>query len=458
MARRGHRGADLLRDARARPRRGRAVARRPQAPAGPRRADRGQGVVPDGARRTSCPTSTRRRGRRGQSAESFPASDPPAHERRRHHDPSHAPRTPARAPAACRSPTASRSPSPVTLADGTETELDHGHVVIAAITTCTNTSNPSVMLGAGLLARNAVERGLQVQAVGQDVARPGLEGRHRVLRAGRPDEYLERSASTSSATAARPASATPARCRRRSPTSSTPTTSRSSRCCRGNRNFEGRINPDVKMNYLASPPLCVAYALAGTMDIDLLDEPLGQDTDGKAVYLNDIWPSRRGGRAHDRGGRAVGHVPKTYDEVYDGDERWNSLEVPEGDRFAWDDDSTYVASRRSSTTCRASREPVERHRGRARARPARRLGHHRPHLAGRLDQEGLAGRAVPARARRRAQGLQLLRLAPRQPRGDDARHVRQHPPAQPDRAAEDRGRRHAQPARRRARCRSTTRR
>ena len=110
----------------------------------------------------------------------------------------------------------------------------------------------------------------------------------------------------------------------------------------GNRNFEGRINPDVKMNYLASPPLCVAYALAGTMDIDLLDEPLGDDTDGDRRLPQGHLALRRRGRAHGRARRPVGHVPSSYGEVFEGDERWNSLAVPEGDRFAWDDDSTYV--------------------------------------------------------------------------------------------------------------------
>jgi aconitate hydratase len=110
----------------------------------------------------------------------------------------------------------------------------------------------------------------------------------------------------------------------------------------GNRNFEGRINPDVKMNYLASPPLCVAYALAGTMDIDLLDEPLGQDEDGTDVYLKDIWPSA------DEVAKTVEDAVRSdmftssYGEVFEGDERWNALAVPEGDRYAWSDDSTYV--------------------------------------------------------------------------------------------------------------------
>ncbi|HET8952901.1 MAG TPA: aconitate hydratase AcnA, partial [Solirubrobacteraceae bacterium] len=110
----------------------------------------------------------------------------------------------------------------------------------------------------------------------------------------------------------------------------------------GNRNFEGRINPDVKMNYLASPPLSVAYALAGTMDIDLLDEPLGQDADGEDVYLKDIWPSAEEVAHTVEEAVQSDMFTKSYGEVFEGDERWNSLDVPEGDRFAWQDDSTYV--------------------------------------------------------------------------------------------------------------------
>ena len=155
-------------------------------------------------------------------------------------------------------------------------KLQHGAVVIAAITSCTNTSNPSVMLGAGLLARNAVAKGLTTQAVGQDSLAPGSRvvtdyldkaGLDRVARCARLQH--------SSATAARPASATAARCRMPSPTRSPRATSWSAAVLSGNRNFEGRVNPHVKANYLASPPLVVAYAIAGTTDIDLATEPLG---------------------------------------------------------------------------------------------------------------------------------------------------------------------------------------
>ena len=110
----------------------------------------------------------------------------------------------------------------------------------------------------------------------------------------------------------------------------------------GNRNFEGRINPDVKMNYLASPPLCVAYALAGTMDIDIVHEPLGQDEQGEDVYLRDIWPGEREVAETIEQAVQSDMFRKSYGEVFEGDERWNTLEVPTGDRFAWEADSTYV--------------------------------------------------------------------------------------------------------------------
>ena len=230
----------------------------------------------------------------------------------------------------------------VTLADGTETELDHGHVVIAAITSCTNTSNPSVMLGAGLLAKNAVERGLQAKPWVKTSLAPGSKVVTEYFERAGLTPYLEELGfhlvgygcttcignsgplpeEISDAVNAEDLAVVSVLC--------------------GNRNFEGRINPDVKMNYLASPPLCVAYALAGTMDIDLLDEPLGQDKDGADVYLKDIWPSTKDVAHTVEEAVQSDMFTSSYGEVFEGDERWNSLEVPEGERFAWADDSTYV--------------------------------------------------------------------------------------------------------------------
>ena len=209
----------------------------------------------------------------------------------------------------------------------------------------------------------------------------------------------------------------------------------------GNRNFEGRINPDVKMNYLASPPLVVAYALAGSMDVDLFNDPLGQDEDGNDVFLKDIWPTAE--EVEEVIATAITSEMFTtdYADVFAGDEQWQSLPTPEGDTFEWDAESTYVRKPPYFDGMPDEPEPVDRHRGRPGAAQARRLGHHRPHLPGRRDQEGLARGQVPRRARRRAARLQLLRLAPRQPRGDDPRHLRQHPAAQPA-GAGHRGRLH----------------
>ncbi len=235
-----------------------------------------------------------------------------------------------------------RSAVPVTLADGTETELEHGDVVIAAITSCTNTSNPAVMLGAGLLARNAVARGLQTKPWVKTSLAPGsLVVTEYLDRAGltEPLEQLGFNLVGYGCTTCIG--------------NSGPLPDEVSKVVNehdltvvsvlsGNRNFEGRINPDVKMNYLASPPLVVAYALAGTMDADIVNEPLGQDRDGVDVYLRDIWPSEH--EIADTIATAVKSdmFRSSYAHVYDGDERWRSLPVPTGDRFAWDPGSTYV--------------------------------------------------------------------------------------------------------------------
>jgi aconitate hydratase len=230
----------------------------------------------------------------------------------------------------------------VTLADGTETELDHGHVVIAAITSCTNTSNPSVMLGAGILARNAVQKGLKVKRWVKTSLAPGSKVVTEYLERAGLTEYLDELGFNlvgyGCTTCIGNSGPLPEEISDVVNAEDLAVVSVLS----GNRNFEGRINPDVRMNYLASPPLCVAYALAGTMDIDLYDEPLGEDEQSNPVYLKDIWPSE--GEVHHTIEEAVQSdmFRKSYEEVFDGDQRWNSLEVPTGELFAWDEDSTYV--------------------------------------------------------------------------------------------------------------------
>jgi len=277
-------------------------------------------------------------------ADTFPASDPTAAQdpsngegaREPHAQPVAAPEGMVAAPAL------THTEVPVTLADGTETQLDHGHVVIAAITSCTNTSNPSVMLGAGLLARNAVKRGLRTKPWVKTSLAPGSK----VV-----TEYYERAGLTGDldalgfnlvgygcTTCIGNSGPLPDEISKVVNDADLAVCSVLS----GNRNFEGRINPDVKMNYLASPPLVVAYALAGSMDVDLQNDPLGDDADGNPVYLRDIWPgAEEVARTIEQAVQSDMFV-KSYDGVYAGDERWRGLETPTGDRFAWDDSSTYV--------------------------------------------------------------------------------------------------------------------
>src|SRR5437660_1473768 len=208
----------------------------------------------------------------------------------------------------------------VTLADGTDTELDNGHVVIAAITSCTNTSNPSVMLGAGILARNAVQRGLRVKPWVKTSLAPGSKVVTEYLDRAGLTEYLEdlgfHLVGYGCTTCIGNSGPLPQEISDVVNDSDLSVVSVLS----GNRNFEGRINPDVKMNYLASPPLCVAYALAGTMDIDLYDEPLGEDQHGEPVFLKDVWPSAAEVADTVRDAVQSDMFRKSYGEVFDGDE------------------------------------------------------------------------------------------------------------------------------------------
>jgi len=271
--------------------------------------------------------------------ESFPASDPVS----THHlnGMGHEPNAHAHA-AAAQVAERKRTHAPVTLADGTETELDHGHVVIAAITSCTNTSNPSVMLGAGILARNAVQRGLRVKPWVKTSLAPGSKVVTEYLDRAGLTEYLEalgfNLVGYGCTTCIGNSGPLPEEISVLVNEADLAVVSVLS----GNRNFEGRINPDVKMNYLASPPLCVAYALAGTMDTDLYEEPLGEDDHGAPVFLKDIWPTAAEIAETVLEAVQSDMFRKSYAKVFDGDERWNSLEVPTGERFAWDEDSTYV--------------------------------------------------------------------------------------------------------------------
>ncbi len=271
--------------------------------------------------------------------ESFPASDPPAED---HDDERGRPR-PATHGGAVGTLEARRSDDAVevTLEDGSSFELDHGRVVIAAITSCTNTSNPSVMIGAGLLARNAVERGLERKPWVKTSLAPGSTVVTDYLERAGLNEYLDRLqfnlVGYGCTTCIGNSGPLPAAI-------SAAVEEKDLAVCAvlsGNRNFEGRINQDVKANYLASPPLVVAYALAGRMDLDLTSEPLGEDREGEPVYLRDIWPDP--GEIRDLVGSSIASemFTRNYGRVMEGDENWRAVEVPEGDRYTWPD-STYV--------------------------------------------------------------------------------------------------------------------
>ena len=230
----------------------------------------------------------------------------------------------------------------VTLEDGTTTQVDHGHVVIAAITSCTNTSNPFVMIGAALLAKKAVERGLNRKPWVKTTLAPGSKVVMDYYERAGLLPYLDKLGFNlvgyGCTTCIGNSGPLPPAISAAVNDSDLAVVSVLS----GNRNFEGRINPDVKMNYLASPPLVVAYALAGTMDIDLDTEPLGTDTEGKPVYLADIWPSPDEVATVVGSAVAAEMFTRDYADVFTGDDNWRNLEVPAGDTFTWDPSSTYV--------------------------------------------------------------------------------------------------------------------
>jgi len=231
--------------------------------------------------------------------------------------------------------------SKITLDDG-EHELTDGSVVIAAITSCTNTSNPAVMLGAGLLARNAAAKGLKAAPWVKTSLGPGsLVVTDYLEKAGVMDDlqklgfYVVGYGCTTCIGNSGPL---PDAVSQGIAANDLAVASVLS----GNRNFEGRVHPEVKMNYLASPPLVVAYAIAGTVDIDLTSEPLGKDQDGNPVYLRDIWPTNQ--EIGDFIAKTIGPemFAKNYADVFKGDTRWNTIESPDGDLYEWDEASTYI--------------------------------------------------------------------------------------------------------------------
>ena len=279
--------------------------------------------------------------------------------------------------------------------DGEELYLTHGSAVIAAITSCTNTSNPSVMMGAGLLARKAVEKGLSVAPHVKTSLAPGSKVVTEYLQTSGLLDPLEKlkfdvvgyGCTTCIGNSGPLAEEISAAVEENDLVVAA--------VLSGNRNFEGRINPDVRANYLASPPLVVAYALAGTVDIDLSKDAIGEDEDGNPVYLQDIWPSQEEVAREIENALDPEIYKEQYADVYTGNEQWNDVEVPSGDLYEWDPrldlhPGTHFLQGHGTRTPRPGR-----HRGRAGPREGRGLCDHRSHLASRGYPFEDAGGAVP---------------------------------------------------------------
>jgi aconitate hydratase len=321
-------------------------------------------------------------------ASTFPASDPVAVEADGPDDDAPAPSSrSARDPHG--RPTA---PTPVTLADGTHVELDHGAVTIAAITSCTNTSNPSVMIAAALVAKKAVERGLTRKPWVKTTLAPGSKVVMDYYDRAGLTPYLDKLGfnlvgygCTTCIGNSGPLIPEVSQAVQEADLAVVSVLS-------GNRNFEGRINPDVKMNYLASPPLVVAYAIAGTMDLDITTEPLATDQDGQPVFLSDLWPTTQEIEDVVKDALVTEMFAEKYAAVFDGDEHWRSLPTPTGELYSWDEDSTYIRKPTFFTGMGADPEPVTDIRG---ARVLAKLGdsvttdHISP--AGAIKADGPAG-------------------------------------------------------------------
>ena len=234
------------------------------------------------------------------------------------------------------------SPIVVKSPEGGEYTLDHGMVAIASITSCTNTSNPSVMVGAGLLARKAAEKGLHAKPWVKTICAPGSQVVNGYFERADLWKDLEALGFSLSgfgcATCIGNSGPLPAEISQAINQADLAATAVLS----GNRNFEGRISPDVKMNYLASPILVIAYAIAGTMDFDFDEQPLGQDQDGNDVYLKDIWPSTDEIESTIESSISREMYETDYQDVFAGDDRWKNLDTPDGETFAWDDESSYI--------------------------------------------------------------------------------------------------------------------
>ncbi|HMR80865.1 MAG TPA: aconitase family protein, partial [Polyangiaceae bacterium] len=278
--------------------------------------------------------------------------------------------------------------------DGQKFDLKDGAVVIAAITSCTNTSNPYVMIAAGLVARNARKRGLSPKPWVKTSLAPGSKVVTQYLKSSELLADLEAlkfnvvgyGCTTCIGNSGPLPDAVDAAIREGNLIATS--------VLSGNRNFEGRIHPQVRGNYLASPPLVVAYALAGRMDMDIQNEPLGQDPSGKDVFLKDIWPSPTEVAEMVQKHVTSAMFTEEYASVFEGDERWKEMPVPKGNRFAWDPKSTYVRLPTFFENMPKEPAPLKDIHA-ARATRARRLRHHGPHLPRRQHSQRRRRREIP---------------------------------------------------------------
>ena len=334
-------------------------------------------------------------------------------------------------------------------------DIRNGDVLIAAITSCTNTSNPGVLLAAGLLAKKAVELGLTVKPHIKTSLAPGSRVVTEYLTKAGLLPYLEKLGFNLAGYGCTTCIGNAGPLAQPIEEAVVKNDLVCAAVLSGNRNFEARIHPNIRANFLASPPLVVAYAIAGTVLKDLRTEPLGKSKDGQDVCIGHIWPTS------DEIQALMKHAmdaPTFRTPLRRPRQREPDVEEDLGAHRAGLQLAEVDLHRRAALLqgFRHAAGTPGRHPRRARARHLRRLGHHRPHQPGRLDQADLARRHLPAGARRRGGRLQQLRRAPRQPRGDDARHLRQRAHQEPDAAGGTRRRPH--PATRARDCRSTTRR
>jgi aconitate hydratase len=312
--------------------------------------------------------------------------------------------------------------------EGADYSLGHGDTVIAAITSCTNTSNPFVLVAAGLVARKARALGLTTKPWVKTSLAPGSQ----VV-----TDYLDASGLQADLDALgfHTVGYGCTTCIGNSGPLPEPMVNAiednklvASAVLSGNRNFEGRVHANTRANYLASPPLVVAYALAGTVALDLTREPIGNGSDGQPVFLRDIWPTQQE-VAEIVGLNVTPEMFKNrYDNVFGGTEQWRAIAVDaESDTYRWNGGSTYVQNPPYFEGITMETQPLASIRGARGAGRAGRQHHDRPHLARRQHPQGQPGRRAPAGASGPALRLQQLRGAARQPPGDDARHLRQHP-------------------------------